>query len=91
MSIPRLIQRKQEYIRKSDIDLLPRDKARGIYVLYKYARKTDSYNVVYVGMSRSGIRGRLMKHRQFKAKYWTHASVYSVCVKLHPKVTHHLH
>lgn len=78
ISIPRLIQRKQEYLRKSEIDMLPRDKARGIYVLYKHTRKSDSYNVVYVGMSRSGIRGRLLKHRQFKGGLWTHASVFAV-------------
>jgi len=76
--IPRLIQRKQEYLHKFDIDLLPRDRARGIYVLYKYTRKTDSYNVVYVGMSRSGIKGRLIKHRRSKGDLWTHASVFAV-------------
>ena len=51
-------------------------------MLYKYARKTQSYNVVYVGMAgvgnRSGIHSRLNSHRRKKGDLWTHFSVFEV-------------
>ena len=50
---------------------IPR-KLRGIYVLYKYSRRTDSYNVVYVGMAGGSIRRRLNRHKVKKAGLWTH-------------------
>lgn len=46
----RLIKRWQPLVPKSEVQQIPR-KLRGIYVLYKYSRRTDSYNVVYVGMA----------------------------------------
>ena len=55
---------------------------RGIYVLYKYRRRSNKYDVVYVGMAaagnRRGIKGRLSRHRDKKAGLWTHFSVYKV-------------
>ncbi len=84
----RLIKRKQEHLPKSEINSLPTG-LRGIYVLYRYRRSTGAYNVVYVGMARSGgrggIRGRLKSHRRHKTTregtqsvLWTHCSVYEV-------------
>lgn len=77
----KLIKRCVEHIPASDIDDLPRG-LRGIYVLYKFSRRTKSYNVVYVGMAkagrRGGIRRRLQSHRRNKAKLWTHCSVFEV-------------
>jgi hypothetical protein len=57
---------------------------RGIYVLYRYRRprKNESsgrYNVVYVGMARTGgIRFRLRRHKKSKVDLWTHFSVFEV-------------
>ena len=79
----RLIKRKQEYLPKADILSLPRG-IRGIYVLYRYRRKTIAFNVVYVGMARSGtksgLRGRLTRHSKSARKkdLWTHCSIYEV-------------
>lgn len=46
----RLIKRWQPLVPKGEVRQIP-SKLRGIYVLYKYSRKTASYNVVYVGMA----------------------------------------
>jgi len=77
----RLITRKQEHLHQSEINSLPIG-LRGIYVLYRYRRQTGAFNVVYVGMARSGgrsgIRGRLKRHRRRKKELWTHCSVYEV-------------
>jgi hypothetical protein len=67
----RLIKSKQEHLRQAEINTLPAG-LRGFYVLYNYRRRTDAFDVVYVGMAtsggRSGIRGRLRRHRRRKAK-----------------------
>ena len=76
----RLVKNSMEFIPKSEIRRLP-DQVRGLYVLYKHNRQTDSYNVVYVGMARgekTGIAGRLLSHRRHKAQLWTHFSAYEV-------------
>ncbi len=73
----RLIKRWCAYIskaKKKDVGA----SLRGIYVLYKHVRKTDAYNVVYVGMSASSIRGRLSSHIKNKQGLWTHFSVFEV-------------
>ena len=60
--------------------LLPRG-LRGLYVLYKYKRRNDKCDVVYVGMTNSsggGVRSRLMRHRDKKRELWTHAYVFVV-------------
>ena len=76
----RLIKHSLEFVPKADIRRVP-NRARGIYVLYKYQRRSGSYNVVYVGMARgerSGMAGRLLSHRRNKAHLWTHFSVFEV-------------
>ena len=77
----RLIKRWQKRLPKDQINSLP-SQLRGLYVLYKYARKTQSYNVVYVGMAgvgnQGGIRSRLYSHRRKKGDLWTHCSVFEV-------------
>ncbi|MGV7242112.1 GIY-YIG nuclease family protein [Caballeronia sp. M23-90] len=77
----RLIERKIELVRISDIDTIPKG-LRGIYVLYSSAdsgtSRSPHYNVVYVGMSSSGIKGRLRAHRKNKEDLWNFCSVFSV-------------
>lgn len=62
----RLIQFQREYIAQEDIDKLP-GRLRGIYVLYETVAndsKRPFRNVVYVGMSTLGMKGRLRNHRK---------------------------
>jgi len=78
----RLIKRWIDYQSIGKINSLPTG-LRGFYVLYKHVRKTDSYNVVYVGMSCSGtnrvsIIGRLKNHRKRKKGLWSHFSIFEV-------------
>jgi hypothetical protein len=76
----RLIRNSVEYCSRNETSSVP-VKTRGIYVLYKYGRRFDSYNVVYVGMAGSenaGVRGRLKSHLRSKGDQWTHFSVYQV-------------
>ena len=75
----RLVKRWRGLVPKAEVETLPRG-LRGIYVLYKRNRRTDAYNVVYVGMSVAGNRGhirrRLESHRRSKGRLWTHCSVF---------------
>jgi len=77
----RLIRHCAEFRPKHEISKVP-DKTRGIYVLLHHDPKQGekANNVVYIGMSRSGVRGRLLAHGRSKRKsgLWTHFSVYSV-------------
>ena len=77
----RLIKRWEKHLPKSALFELPIG-LRGIYVLYKYTRRTDSYNVVYVGMSAAGnsghIKRRLKAHLRNKHGLWTHFSAFEV-------------
>jgi len=77
----RLIRRVKEFLHHTEIELLPR-KLRGIYVLYKASVPRGKFpeiaDVVYVGLSRSGIRGRLRNHAKQKTGKWTHVSVFEV-------------
>jgi len=77
----RLIKKWEEHLPKSWVHDLPKG-LRGIYVLYKYARRTNSYNVVYVGMSAAGssghIKRRLKSHLKNKAGLWSHFSAFQV-------------
>ena len=55
---------------------------RGIYVLY-CTRASDNpkiphRNVVYVGMSAKGVKGRLRAHRKQKGELWDMCSVFAV-------------
>ena len=84
-SLLRLIRKCAEFISQESINLLPR-RLRGMYVLYQHepaqGRRKERYNLVYVGMARSGrgggIRSRLVTHRRRKGKLWTHFSVFQV-------------
>jgi len=49
-----LIKRCAEFLPKDCIDQLP-GGLRGIYVLYRYSAKRNSYGVMYVGMARAAI------------------------------------
>jgi len=53
---------------------------RGIYVLFRQRRHNGKFDVVYVGLSGSGMRGRLKSHARSrsKAKEWTHFSLFQV-------------
>jgi hypothetical protein len=77
----RLIKRWIEYVPQRDFPTIPR-QLRGIYVLYRYRRRQQAYDVVYVGMARvgrrGGIRGRLSSHFKSKRKFWTHFSAFEV-------------
>ncbi len=77
----RLVRRIQEFVPKCDLENIPHE-LRGIYVLYKYRRKAEAYDVVYVGMSWSGnkrgIQGRLRRHRKTKDDLWSHFSIFEV-------------
>jgi hypothetical protein len=57
---------------------------RGIYALLqrrgrkKKVTRGTKFDVVYIGMSRTGIRSRIRNHRDRKKGLWTHFSVYAV-------------
>ena len=73
-----LIKRCSEGRHRDDVDLIPK-RVRGIYVLLNERPKTGAYDVVYVGMARLGIKGRLIKHKVGAiGEEWTHFSVYEV-------------
>ncbi len=80
----RLVVRLAEYIPKDHADLLLRG-TRGIYALFRHRGGGKVYDVVYVGLSNTGIRARLRAHRRHrkKARLWTHFSVFEV----HPDAT----
>jgi hypothetical protein len=79
----RLIKRCAEFIEqpKKNIRLVPAS-TRGIYTLLKHNRKTDKYDVVYVGMAggegKGGVRSRLKTHLKRKPKEWNYFSVFEV-------------
>ena len=76
----RLIKRFAEFRPKAEIKLVPRSR-RGLYVLYSKGRKNgkEKYNVVYVGMTTSGIHARLVSHARKKGDLWQiHFSAFEV-------------
>lgn len=75
----RLIKRCAEFISKEDIKKLPR-YIRGIYVLYRQRKPEKVFDVVYVGMARRKIKGRIKGHAKSrrKRKLWTHFSIFEV-------------
>jgi hypothetical protein len=75
----RLIKRFAEFQPKSAVGSVP-SKRRGLYVLYLKHRdkKKDKYDVVYIGLATSGIRGRLESHERTKGHLWTHFSAFEV-------------
>jgi hypothetical protein len=68
-----------EFRPKEEADLLP-GGTRGIYILFRQRRRTGCFDVVYVGLSRAGVRSRLRGHRhsKTKAKLWSHFSLFEV-------------
>jgi hypothetical protein len=75
----RWIKRLAEFRPKEEADLVP-GSTRGIYVLFRHRRLKGAYDVVYVGLSTTGIRPRLRSHRRSrtKAALWSHFSVFEV-------------
>lgn len=75
----RLIKRFTEFIPQEEVNTVPA-KRRGLYVLYRFKREQGKawYDVVYVGMTTSGIKGRLRSHRKTKGESWTHFSAFEV-------------
>ena len=76
-SICRFIKRVAERVPKEHTNKIPAD-TRGIYALLNEDK--NSFNVVYVGMSDSGIRSRLGNHRRAKwlKSHWTHFTLFEV-------------
>ncbi len=78
----RLIKRSEKLLPADKINSLP-NGLRGFYVLYNYSRETDSYNVVYVGVSSTRsdeghLRWKLKTHSKKKEGLWSHFSIYEV-------------
>jgi hypothetical protein len=78
----RLIQHCAEFRHRDEVTKIRkiRKSTRGIYALLKKRKtvKGTKYDVVYIGMSRRGVRSRLRDHYARKEGLWTHFSVYSV-------------
>lgn len=72
----RLIRHCAEFRPLIDFKSIPKG-TRGIYALLK-KRTGGKFDVVYIGMSRTGIKGRLKDHVARKKGLWTHFSVYAV-------------
>ncbi len=75
----RLIRQSAEFVSKDHVRRVPR-KRRGLYVLYqrRFANGKERFDVVYVGMTTSGVHGRLEDHLKSKPDLWSHFSVYQV-------------
>lgn len=77
----RLVKHYMEYVPKEETEKVPQ-MTRGLYVLFKYNPRLYKYDVVYIGMAggekKTGIQGRLRKHKQSKGNLWTHFSVFEV-------------
>jgi hypothetical protein len=76
-----LIRRFAEFQPAEKVAEMP-TKRRGIYVLYKQRKKAGKlhYDVVYVGMTTAGMKGRLKQHLKSERKkdLWSHFSAYEV-------------
>lgn len=75
----KLIKRFAEFRPQDEINLVPGSR-RGLYVLYLKRRKNgkEKFDVVYVGMTTSGMLSRLRSHKRKKGDLWTHFSAYEV-------------
>lgn len=78
-SVLRLIKRSAEFRSIDEVRDVPK-RRRGLYVLYKRRRKAgvNHFDVVYVGMARTGMYARLVSHTKSKTREWTHFSVFEV-------------
>lgn len=83
-SVLRLIKRSAEFRGIDQVREVPRHR-RGLYVLYKRRLKAgvEHFEVVYVGMARTGMRARLISHSKTKQTHWTHFSVFEVWDNVH--------
>jgi len=78
----RWFKRVAEFLPQDNICLVPK-RTRGLYALFRFRRRLNRYDVVYVGLARgakSGVGGRLRSHARSKTKtkLWTHFSVFEV-------------
>ena len=73
----RLIKGRIEFLPQSEINQLQKD-IRGIYALFEGDTEQRIFNVKYVGMSTTSVRGRLKRHRKKKGKLWSHCTVFQV-------------
>ena len=73
----RFIEKCAQRLPKEQCSLVPRG-TRGVYALLQSQPRRDKYDVVYIGMSASGIRGRLMGHKKSETKIWDHFSIFKV-------------
>ena len=73
----KFIKRSAEFQSSEESRHIPRD-TRGIYVLLKKGQARDEFNVVYIGMSDSGMWSRLANHRKRKRLKWTHFTIFEV-------------
>jgi hypothetical protein len=67
----------EEYLSKDSIMEIPK-RIRGIYVLFK--KKGLKFNVIYIGLSKTGIRRKINSHYKSKKKspHWSHYSYFEV-------------
>ena len=78
ISPTKFIERCAEWIPKSQSNLVS-SGTRGVYALLHFHRRSDKYDVVYIGMAaRGGIKSRLRSHRRSQTKIWTHFSIFKV-------------
>jgi hypothetical protein len=75
----RLVKRSAQWLKKVERSLVPKG-IRGIYALHKFRPRVKKYDVVYIGMTRTGIglRARLDRHARSTRKEWTHFSMFVV-------------
>jgi len=73
----RLIKGRIEFITQLEINRLPKN-IRGIYALFEGEPEQKKFNVKYVGMSTTSVRGRLKRHRKKKGSLWSHCSIFQV-------------
>jgi len=77
----KIIEKIWEHIDRGDFELAYEKIGhgiRGIYVLYQ--KEGDRYNVVYIGMSDTGMLGGRFERDHLKSKFkeWTHFSIFKV-------------
>jgi hypothetical protein len=76
----RLIRRYAEFQEKEKSLMAVPKGTRGVYALLDEVSREGKkkYDVVYVGMTDSGIRGRLQSHKKERGDLWTHFSIFEV-------------
>jgi hypothetical protein len=61
-----------------------RPRGRTTPTLCRRRQRLDRHDVVYVGMSASGIKGRNQRHKRSKMTRWTHFPVFEVWDNISP-------